>query len=53
MYNKITNPLTGKKVNIISKLGKKILAYYIYQSEVQIYVTLMKKQIDVINQWIQ
>ena len=32
MYNKITNPLTGRKVNIASKLGKKILAYYIYQS---------------------
>ena len=32
MYNKITNPLTGRKANIDSKLGKKILAYYIYQS---------------------
>ena len=32
MYNKITNPLTGRKVNIDSKLGKKILACYIYQS---------------------
>lgn len=29
MYNKITNPLTNRKVNINSKLGKKIISNYI------------------------
>jgi len=30
-YNKIINPLTGRKVNITSKLGKKILKNYLNQ----------------------
>jgi hypothetical protein len=30
-YNKIINPLTGRKVNITSKLGKKILRNYLNQ----------------------
>ena len=31
MYSKITNPLTGRKVNINSKLGKKVLKNYLLQ----------------------
>ena len=31
MWNKIVNPLNGKKVNIFSKLGKKILNNYFHQ----------------------
>ena len=30
MYNKITNPETGRKVNVTSKLGQKILKDYLY-----------------------
>ena len=31
MYQQIVNPETGRKVNIFSKLGQKILNNYIYQ----------------------
>ena len=34
MYNSIINPVTGRKCNINSKLGKKILAKYIYNSKI-------------------
>ena len=30
MYNKIVNPITGRKININSKLGKKILSNYYF-----------------------
>ena len=30
MYNKIVNPITGRKVNINTKLGKKIINNYIF-----------------------
>ena len=35
MYNKIKNPLTGRKVDIKSKLGKKILKNYLLQTDSQ------------------
>ena len=31
MYNKIINPLTGRKVSIFSKMGNKILNQYFNQ----------------------
>lgn len=35
MYNTIKNPLTGRKVNIKSSLGKKILKAFLSESNVQ------------------
>lgn len=36
MYNNILNPLTGRKVDIKSRLGKKILKTYLLQTDSQI-----------------
>ena len=30
MYKKITNPLTGRNVNLNSRLGKKIIRNYLF-----------------------